>query len=285
MLMLGLAFAVVLLIASERLKVRQDQRIDEIFGILPSANCGACGFAGCQEYARAVSANSTLLGRCYPGGPKTVGAIANILNLQISDSGPSKRPIVHCRAHTADKTYYAKHRGIPTCTAANALANVQACKFGCLGFGDCVASCKFDAIDVIDGLATVDYQRCTGCGACSRACPRNLIKLVPFSCENMLTVACNSKENAKSTRAMCKVGCIACGLCAKQTDIFKVEDNLARIDYVKYQPTEKTQTAMDKCPTGVIIYRGKTAPASTPAKNSTPCPAGQNSKLFPARPA
>src|SRR4030042_1119244 len=78
------------------------------------------------------------------------------------------------------------------------LANVQACKFGCLGFGDCVASCKFDAIHGIDGLSTVDYEKCTGCGACSRACPRSLIKMVPFSYENMMTVACNSKENAKS---------------------------------------------------------------------------------------
>jgi ferredoxin len=85
--------------------------------------------------------------------------------------------------------------------------------------------------------------------------------MVPFGCENMMTVACSSKENGKSTRSMCKVGCIGCGLCAKQTDLFKMENNLARLDYEKYEPSEQTETAMTKCPTGVIIYRGKTAPA------------------------
>lgn len=260
MLGLGAAFAVILLIASEKLKVKVDPRIEQIHKVLPNLDCGACGFAGCYQYAKAVLKNPELIGKCAPGGQQCASAIARILNLQISESGPAKRLIVHCRAHTSDKTFYAKYRGIPTCTAANALADVQACKFGCLGFGDCVASCRFDAMHVIDGLATVDYEKCTGCGACSRACPRNLIKMVPFGNENMMTVACNSKENAKSTRSMCKVGCIGCGLCAKETEIFSVEDNLAKVDYGKYRPIEQTKTAMEKCPTGVIVYRGPFAP-------------------------
>ncbi|GAH42195.1 unnamed protein product, partial [marine sediment metagenome] len=141
--------------------------------------------------------------------------------------------------------------------------------FGCLGFGDCVSVCKFDAIKMVDGLAIVDYEKCTGCGACTKACPRNLIEMVPFGCENMMTVACSSKESGKVTRSMCKVGCIGCGLCAKQTDIFSVEDNLARLDYEKYQPTEQTETAMEKCPTKVIIEVGKTAQvAEQPAEKA-----------------
>jgi len=123
-----------------------------------------------------------------------------------------------------------------------------------------VEACKFDALHIVDGLATVDYQKCTGCTACSKACPRNLIKMVPFSQENMMTVACNSNENGKSTRLNCQVGCIACGLCAKQTELFKVENNLARLDYEKYQPSEQTDTALNKCPTCVIVYHGKSAP-------------------------
>jgi Na+-translocating ferredoxin:NAD+ oxidoreductase RNF subunit RnfB len=260
MLVLGLGFAIVLLIANEKLKIQQDERVERVLSALPNINCGSCGCAGCLEYAKAVVADPTLLGRCFPGGPKTMHEVAAILNLQISNSHTPKRPIVHCRAHTGDKTFYAKYQGIPTCTSANALANVQACKFGCLGFGDCVSACKFDALHIIDGLATVDYQKCTGCGACSKACPRNLIEIVSFTCENMMTVACRSKENGKSTRLFCKVGCIGCGLCAKQTDLFTVEDNLARLDYSKYQPSEQTETALNKCPTGVIIYVGKTAP-------------------------
>ena len=260
MLVLGLGFAIILLIANEKLKVQQDERVEKILAALPNINCGSCGFAGCQEYAKAVVADPTLLGRCFPGGQKTMHDVAAVLNLQISNSNAPKRPIVHCHAHSDDKTYYAKYRGIPTCTSANALVNVQACKFGCLGYGDCAAACKFDALDVIDGPATVNYKKCTGCGACSKACPRNLIEMVPFAHENMMTVACKNKENGKTTRSICKVGCIGCGLCAKQTDIFTVEDNLARLDYSKYQPNGQTETAMNKCPTGVIVFRGPTAP-------------------------
>ena len=269
MLSLGTGFAVVLLIASEKLKVKVDPKIEQIHQALPNLDCGACGFAGCGQYAKAVLENPELLGKCAPGGPQTTENIAQILNLQISDSGPAKRPIVHCRAHTIDKTVYGKYQGIQTCTAANALPNVQACKFGCLGFGDCVSACKFDAIHIIDGLATVNYEKCTGCAACSKACPRNIIEMVPFSQENMMTVACRSKETGKTTRSICKVGCIGCGVCAKQTEQFRVEDNLARLDYEKYQPTEQTETALNKCPTGVIIYVGKSAPEPRqPAKKA-----------------
>jgi len=259
MLGLGSGFAVVLLIASEKLRVEVDPKIEQIHQALPNLDCGACGFAGCASYAEAVLENPELLGKCAPGGQKSIEAIGKILNLQISESGAPKRPIVHCHAYTADKTYYAKYEGIATCISANVLANVQACKFGCLGFGDCVSVCKFDAIRMVDGLAIVDYEKCTGCGACAKACPRNLIEMVPFGYENMMTVACSSKESGKVTRSMCKVGCIGCGVCVKQTDVFSVEDNLARLDYEKYQPTEQTQTAQDKCPTKVIIEVGKTA--------------------------
>jgi RnfABCDGE-type electron transport complex B subunit len=260
MLGLGSGFALVLLIASVKLKVEVDPKVEAIHEALPNLDCGACGFAGCGQYAKAVLDDAELLGKCAPGGPDTSGKIADILNLQVSDSGPQKKPIVHCRAHSEDKTIYAKYQGILSCTAANALANVQACAFGCLSFGDCTRACKFDALHIVDGLSTVDYEKCTGCTACSKACPRHLIEMVPFRHENMMTVACSSRETGKSTRAICKVGCIGCGLCAKQSDLFKIEENLARFDYALYQMTEKEEAAMDKCPTKVIIYRGKNAP-------------------------
>jgi electron transport complex protein RnfB len=261
MVALGTGFAIVLLIASIKLKVIIDPKIEQVHEALPNIDCGACGFAGCGAYAKAVSAAPELLGKCAPGGAETAEKIAEILNLQISGAGEPVRPIVHCRSHTDDKEFYAKYDGIMTCTAANAQANVQACKFGCLGYGDCTRACKFDALHVIDGLSTVDYEKCTGCGACARTCPRYLIEMVGFGRENMMTVACSSKENAKTTRQMCKVGCIGCKMCEKQTDIFKIEDNLARLDYGRYEPSEQTETAMTKCPTGVIVYRGKSAPA------------------------
>jgi electron transport complex protein RnfB len=269
-LIIGLGFSIALLIASIKLKVKTDPRVDAIYKVLPNINCGACGFSGCAKYAQTLVEKPELIGKCAPGGSKTSHAIAEVLNISVSDSGPLKRPVVHCRAGTEDKTFYAVYQGIPTCTSANALANVQACKFGCLGFGDCVRACKFDALHVVSGLATVNYNKCTGCAACSRACPRNLIEMVPFGSENMMAVACSSRETGKVTRSMCAVGCIACGICAKQTDLFKVENNLARLDYIKYQPSPQSETAMAKCPTGVIVYRGPSAPPPRQPKQKTP---------------
>jgi len=273
MLGLGFGFAIVLLIASEKLKVAVDPKIEQIQKALPQIDCGACGFAGCASYAKAVAQQPDLIGKCAPGGAEAANKIAQVLNLQISDPGAPKRPIIHCRARTQDKTFYAEYQGILSCTAANALPNVQACKFGCLEYGDCTEACKFDALHIIDGIAIVDYEKCTGCTACSKACPRNLIEMVPFNHENMLSVACSNNENGKTTRSMCRVGCIGCGLCVKQTDLFSVENNNARIDYAKYQPTEQTETAVKKCPTGVIVYCGKSAPPPRmPKQKTTPAP-------------
>jgi len=260
-LVIGFGFAVALLIASIKLKVTTDPRVDAVYDVLPHINCGACGFTGCRKYAEVLLEKPELIGKCAPGGPKTAQIIAKALNIEFSDLGPLKRPVVHCRARTEDKTFYAMYQGIQTCISANALANVQACKFGCLGLGDCVLACKFNALHIIDGLAVVDYVKCTGCAACSRACPRNIIEMVPFNNENMMAVACSSKETGKVTRSMCAVGCIGCSLCVKQSDLFKVEENLARLDYTKYKPSPQTETAMAKCPTGVIVIRGPTAPA------------------------
>jgi ferredoxin len=128
-----------------------------------------------------------------------------------------------------------------------------------------VRSCKFGALDIVEGLSTVDYEKCTGCGACAKACPRELIEMVPFTQDIMMTVACNSKENGKNTRTFCKVGCIGCGMCSRNCDLFTTEDNLARLDFEKYAPSEEAQTGMDKCPTGNIVFRGKNAPAPRPA--------------------
>ena len=261
MVVLGGAFAIVLLIASIKLKVVVDPKIESVHEALPNIDCGACGFAGCASYAKAVVADPELLGKCAPGGADTSAAIAEVLNLQVSAGGAPARPIIHCRAHTEDRTYYASYSGIESCTSANALPDVQACKFGCMGYGDCVNACKFDALHVVDGISTVNYEKCTGCTACAKACPRYLIEMVPFGHENMMTVACSSQENGKNTRGMCKVGCIGCKMCTKQDEAFFMSDaTLARLDYEKYAPGETAETAMKKCPTGVIVYRGKTAP-------------------------
>ena len=262
---LGMLFALILLIASIKLKVEVDPKIEAVHAALPGVDCGACGFAGCGSYAKAVVGNPELLGKCAPGGSDTSDAIAEILNLQMSGGGAPLRPIIHCRGTKDDRVFYATYDGIPSCTTANAVPNVQACNFGCLGYGDCVRSCKFDALHVVNGLATVDYEKCTGCSACAKTCPRFLIEMVPFTQDIMMTVACNSRENGKNTRTFCQVGCIGCGMCSKASDLFSTKDNLAHLDFAQYTPSDETRAAMDKCPTGNIVFRGKNAPAPRPA--------------------
>ncbi|MCF7975423.1 MAG: RnfABCDGE type electron transport complex subunit B [Phycisphaerae bacterium] len=257
MLGLGGLFAVILLVASEKLKVEVDAKVEAIQGSLPGVDCGACGFAGCGSYAKAVAADPELIGKCAPGGSATAEKIAEILSLSVGGGAAPLRPVIHCNADIDNRTYYAKYEGIESCTAANALTNVQACKFGCVGYGDCVASCKFDAIHIVNGLATVDYDKCTGCTACSKACPKNIIEMVPFSEPAMTVVACHSQETGRMTRQMCKVGCIGCGLCKKNSDIFAVNNNLASVIYTDYKVDEGVETATTKCPTKVIKRVGK----------------------------
>lgn len=260
MVVLAGVFALILLIASIKLRVEVDPKIEQVQAALPGVDCGACGMAGCASYAKAVVADPELIGKCAPGGSDVSEAIAKVLNLQASGSGAPMRPIIHCHAKSEDRTVYAQYTGIPSCTAANAQPNVMACKFGCLGMGDCVAACKFDALHIIDGIAAVDYDKCTGCMACSKACPRNLIEMVPFTHDKMMVVACASKESGKDTKSFCKVGCIGCKMCTKKSDNFTMSAaTLARTDYESYNPSEDNDTAMEKCPTGAIIFRGKNA--------------------------
>ena len=136
---------------------------------------------------------------------------------------------------------------------------MQGCTYGCLGLSDCQRACDFDAIHMIDGLAVVDYDKCTGCGACERACPRHIISMVPFKSQHMLVVTCSNKDFGKDVKAVCKVGCIGCKACTRASDLFKVEDNISRIDYDKYDPEQMdaANIAVAKCPMKRIIEVGR----------------------------
>lgn len=250
MLILALFMAYVLGWANVTFHVQLDPRQQAVQDALPGANCGGCGFIGCNEYAEAVVAGDTAVDKCPVGGTDCAEALARILGVEIKQSWP-QRPVVHCGAVYAERLGRNDYQGEQTCTAANMIAGVQGCAYGCTGFGDCKDVCDFDAIRIVDGLSTIDYDKCVGCGACERICPRHVITLVPFKTEQMLVVACSNKDFGRDVKKVCKVGCIGCKLCQKlAAGLISVEDNIPTVDYDAYDPDDMDalETAIAKCP-------------------------------------
>ncbi len=259
MLVLAVVMSWVLGWASKAFHVKVDPRVEQANEILPGVNCGGCGYVGCAEYAEAVVAGEAPPNKCTVGGESCARALAELLGIELAASLPY-RPVVHCSAGWAERLKRSDYRGEATCVSANMISGVQGCTYGCLGLGDCERACGFDAIHVIDGLATVDYEACTGCGACEKACPRHIISMVPFKAERVVVIACSNHDPGRVVRQVCKVGCIGCGVCAKLNDLFNVTDNLAGIDYDRYDPEMDFGPVMDKCPRKTIVAVGRPAP-------------------------
>lgn len=263
---ISLMAAIVLGWANVIFKVRLDPRLKRIAAALPGANCGGCGFVGCTEYAEAVLTGVAPPDRCPAGGAGTATEIGMILGQEIGEFVPN-RAIVHCSASFETRLRKAEYRGEKRCASANLVGGVQDCSYGCLGFGDCANVCPFDAINVEDGLASIDYEKCTGCGACADSCPRSLIQIVPFHQDRMLVVACSNKDRGPDVRAVCRQGCIACQACARKSGLFSMKDNLAEIDYLNYdvEDLEAAHAAMDICPmTGIVEVGRPQSEASEP---------------------
>ncbi|HIE10545.1 MAG TPA: RnfABCDGE type electron transport complex subunit B, partial [Kiritimatiellae bacterium] len=261
--MLGLALLMsgVLGWASRRFHITEDPRLEQIEKVLPQANCGACGCVGCREFAEAVLKGEVPVEGCPVGGATVADAIAEILGVSVEARSP-RWVIVHCGAECAKRLKRTPYYGERTCAAAHLVSGVQGCTYGCLGLGDCERACPFDAIDIINGLAVVDYHKCTGCGKCIAACPRKIIELVSFTADPLMIVACANRDPGREVRAVCRVGCIACGICRKTApDIFKVTDNLSVIDYRNHPSDDRSrlELAARKCPTKCLVYRGRKA--------------------------
>jgi len=263
MLALALFMTFVLGWANQALHVEVDERIEKVNEALPGANCGGCGYVGCGEYAEAVVLKDEKIDMCPVGGATCTAAIAEILGVEVEESYPY-RPAVHCAAHHSDKLGQHEYRGEPTCAAANLIAGIQGCTFGCLAMGDCVTACAFDAIHVVEGKIEVDYDACVGCGACAKVCPRNVISMVPFKAGEMFVVACSNLDFGKDVKAVCKVGCIGCKICARVSEgLFEMKGNVAEIDYDKYEPNEITDMmdlVLKKCPAQAIVSIGEPRP-------------------------
>jgi len=258
MLVMAVILSYILGWANKKFKVEVDSKIESVLEILPGVNCGGCGYLGCSDYAVAIVTDNVPVNKCTVGGEPCAVSVAGIMGVEVGEMIPI-RAIVHCGANANDRLQSTPYRGEKRCNAAHLVAGVQGCTFGCLGFGDCVRSCNYDAIHIVAGLAVVDYKHCVGCGACSKVCPRKIISLKGFPEEMIPTVACSNRDKAKDAKAVCTKACVACKACSKISDIFIITDNLSACDYDAYsaQNHEDALKSMEKCPTNCIHFIGK----------------------------
>lgn len=231
---IGIICAAVLVVASKLMAVKEDERFPAVRDCLPGANCGACGYAGCDGYAKALCEDPNVPANlCIPGADSVAKQLSEVLGVEFEDV-VEQVAVVHCSgdcAHTQDKVIYS---GIESCKAAKLMYGGKgSCSYGCLGLGDCAKICPQNAILIRDGVADIRACDCIGCGLCAKTCPNHLISLVPDTKKTV--VACSNHDKGAVTRKVCTSGCIGCRKCEKTcpNGAIKVVNNAAVIDYEK----------------------------------------------------
>ena len=249
----GLTFGVLIALAHRRFYVWEDPRIDKVADMLPGANCGACGFPGCRSFAENVVAGDTQPVVCTVMGESDVEAVSDFLGVEAGEANKQVARLL-CAGGANVAVQKADYRGIETCGAAAAVAGGgKGCTWGCLGLADCEVSCDFDAIYMdANDLPRVIPERCTACGDCVDACPKDLFVLMPY--EQKLIVQCKSLLEGDEAVDLCKVACNACGRCAVDAEpgVVEMVNGLA---VVNYELNHKAHPeAIKRCPTGAIVW-------------------------------
>ncbi len=251
---LGTVAALVLYFVAQKFKVFEDPRIDQVEEVLPAANCGGCGFPGCRAFAEALVKSDDISElNCPVGGAETMKAAAGILGKEVAESDPMIA-VVRCNGSCDNRPKTNKYDGATSCAVAASLyGGDTGCSFGCLGCGDCVEACSFDAIhmDEKTGLPVVT-DNCVACGACVDACPKNIIELRKAGPKGRrVFVSCINQDKGGIAKKACSAACIGCKKCQKECpfDAITVENNIAYIDYNKCKLCRKCVAV---CPTGAI---------------------------------
>lgn len=247
---IGLICGLGLALANLFLSVKGNEKAEAVLAVLPGANCGACSFSGCKAYAEALATGKVKTTLCIVGGDKVAAQISEILGVEAS-AVVKKTAVVFCRgsADATEKKYL--YQGITTCKAASALFGGDgACRYGCVGLGDCVSACNYGAITVQNGVAVVNPNQCVACGLCMNACPKHIIKLMPK--KKTPLVLCMNTDKGAQTRKVCSAGCTGCRLCAKVCEAGAITfDNwLAVIHREKCTGCSKCEAA---CKVNVIV--------------------------------
>lgn len=246
---IGLFFGALLAFASIVFKVEKDERIDQICELLPGANCGGCGYAGCSALAEAIVKDGVPATKCNLMTPENNAAICAIMGIQAGKI-EKKSARLKCAGNTEACKPKFDFTGVDDCFTALQLAGgPKTCEFGCMGLGSCVAACDFDAIEIKDGIAFIHQDKCVGCGKCVNSCPKNIIELAPV--KDPIYVACNSTDKGALVMKYCKAGCIGCKKCEKacQVGAITVTGSLAHIDYAK---CSVCGACVEACPKKVI---------------------------------
>jgi len=217
LLTVGIAFvsAVMLTLAAKFMSVPVDEKAVKIRECLPGANCGGCGFAGCDDYAASLAKDPDHIKPtlCAPGGSDAANAIADILGVKAEALVPKKSTIM-CSGYNDITKKQMEFQGGKTCASVkDFFGGPSSCKYGCLGYGDCANVCVYNAIEICNGVAKVNRDLCVGCGTCATVCPKGIISILPES--NRVFVGCSSCDAGKVTRDFCEVGCIGCKICEK----------------------------------------------------------------------
>jgi Na+-translocating ferredoxin:NAD+ oxidoreductase RNF subunit RnfB len=254
--LLAFMSAVILYFIAQKFKVFEDPRIDEVQAALPAANCGGCGFAGCRNLAEALVNADTFEGlNCPVGGAPVMAEAARILGKVAPVVDPTIAVLL-CNGAPESRPRTSIYNGASDCRITNTLYIGETdCSYGCLGNGDCERACIFDALhmDPVTGLPVIIDDKCVSCGACVKACPRNLIELRrKAKKDRKIYVACSNCDKGGPARRACKVACIACTKCVKvcEFDAITIENNLAYIDAYKCTFCRK---CVIECPTNAII--------------------------------
>ena len=249
----GLVFAILIAVANRTMHVWEDPRIDVVAGMLPGANCGACGVPGCRAFAEKLVAGDTKPSGCNVANDDARTEIASFLGV---DAGSATKVVARmlCAGGSHVAEQQAEYRGYGTCAAAAVVAaGGKGCAWGCLGLADCVRACTFDAMAMNEyGLPVVDLAKCTACGDCVDACPKNLLELHPV--DRNLLVQCKNLIVGDDITAECAVACTACGKCVADAapGLISIATGVAAIDYARNDLADIS--AIQRCPTGAIVW-------------------------------
>ena len=231
--LLALILGVLLGFFQKVFAVPVDEKVAKVRECLPGANCGGCGFPGCDGFAATVAAGTAPVDGCAAGGAETAKNVGAVMGIAVD--AESKVSLLACQGSKECAAARGTYNGVHSCAAAHQAVNgTKMCSFGCIGFGDCVAVCQFDALSIgEDGLPHVDYSKCTGCGMCVKECPMHLFSKVPASRKGAVALCSNRSENKPSIMKNCKAGCIKCGKCERgcPQKAIKLVNGIPEVDY------------------------------------------------------